>query len=379
MEKLRIALIGCGGIAEAHLNGYKDLHNRGLEVFDLTAVCDISREMAETKAEKIKAFQGRKPNVYTDLGDILKNESLDAVDICTPHNTHHQVASACLRHGLHVIIEKPLGITMRAARLIIDEAEKRGKILAVAENYRRTPENRAIWWAIRSGLIGKPRMIVWADVSWSPAYWGWREDKMKAGGSWVFDGGVHLADLDRYQLGTEASKVYAVNETFEPVREGRKVTVDDMTMAIIRYENGVYAQWLWTKVAPSKRIGMRIIYGSLGAITSGELQIQKGDHTERYPIETVKRRMMRSLDPQEIERMFPRGSTDTFAIELYDFYRSIVEGKRPEVDGWEAYKDMAIPLSFYESAALERPIRVKDVEDLRIENYQSEINEKLGL
>jgi len=56
-----------------------------------------------------------------------------------------------------------------------------------------------------------------------------------------------------------------------------------------------------------------------------------------------------------------------------------VEGKRPEVDGWEAYKDMAIPLSFYESAALERPIRVKDVEDLRIENYQSEINEKLGL
>ena len=202
---------------------------------------------------------------------------------------------------------------------------------------------------------------------------------MKAGGSWVFDGGVHLADLDRYQLGTEASKVYAVNETFEPVREGRKVTVDDMTMAIIRYENGVYAQWLWTKVAPSKRIGMRVIYGSLGAITSGELQIQKGDHTERYPIETVKRRMMRSLDPQEIERMFPRGSTDTFAIELYDFYRSIVEGKRPEVDGWEAYKDMAIPLSFYESAALERPIRVKDVEDLRIENYQSEINEKLGL
>ncbi|KYH40359.1 MAG: hypothetical protein AYL32_012070 [Candidatus Bathyarchaeota archaeon B26-2] len=379
MERLKIALVGCGGIAESHLNGYKDLHDRGLNVFDLKAVCDISKERAETKAKKIEVFQGYRPKVYTDLEDVLKNESLEAVDICLPHDSHHQVASACIRNGLHVIIEKPLGITMRAARVIIENAEKHGRVLAVAENYRRSPENRAIWWAIKHGLIGKPRMIVWAAVGWSPHHWGWREDKMAAGGSWVFDGGVHLADLDRYQLGVEASEVYAVNETFEPIREGLKVTVDDMTMAIIRYENGVYAQWLWTKVAPAKRMNIRTIYGSLGAVTRDELQIQKEDHVEWYSIETVKRRMMVNLGSKETERLFPRGATNTFAIELYDFYESIMEGRPPEVDGWEAYKDMAIPLSFYESAALSGPVKVKDVEELRVERYQSEINEKLDL
>ncbi len=379
MEKLSIALVGCGSIANAHVNGYKDLYTRGLRVFDIKAVCDVSNQNAEEKVEAISRFQEDKPKIYTELEDILKEESLDAVDICLPHNVHHDVASRCLGEGLHVIIEKPLGITMRTAKIIIDAAEKHRRTLAVAENYRRSPENRAVWWAIRQDLIGKPRMIIWAASGWGPRPWGWREDKFVAGGSWVFDGGVHLADLDRYHLGMEALQVYSVNDTFDPLKEGVKVTVDDMTMAIIQYENRVYAQWLWTRAAPAKDINMRVIYGSKGSLTSEDLQIQKEGYVERYSIRTIVEKMTKSLKTEGQEKWFPKGAGDTFATELYDFYDSVINKRKPEVDGWEAYKDMAIPLGFYESAVLGKPVKIKDVEGLRIEEYQKEINEKLSI
>jgi len=285
----------------------------------------------------------------------------------------------CLEEGLNVIIEKPLGITMRAARKIIDAAEKHGRVLAVAENYRRSPNNRAIWWAIKQGLIGEPRMIVWQAAGWRTWPWGWREDKYVAGGSWVFDGGVHLADLDRYQTGREPVEVYAVTETFQPVRGGIKVTVDDMTMAIIKFEEQLYAQWLWTSSAPGKRLGMRVIYGSKGAVDEEALRIQDGEEVREVRMDVLRRRMMTSLSPEERERMFPGGATNTFATELYDFYDSILSSRRPEVDGWEAYRDMAIPLGFYESAVLGVPVKISDVLELKVEEYQGDINDKLGI
>jgi len=380
MQKLGIALVGCGGIAHAHVEGYKDLHTRGLQVFDIKAACDISEENARLIAEAIGFFRGRKPRTYTELERMLKEESLDAVDICLPHNIHHTVASQCLEEGLQVIIEKPLAITMRAAKKVIDKAEKRGMDFAVAENYRRSPKERAFWWALKQGLIGEPRVNLWRAASWNAKPWGWREKKLEAGGSWVFDGGVHWADLDRYQLRREAIEVFAVSHTFDPVKEGVKVTVDDMTMATVRHEGNVYSQWLWTRAAPAKPVYEHILYGSKGVLSDDGIRIQEeGEKVRSQPVNALVNEMKKNLRPEELERFFPKGATNDFATELYDFYDSIVNKRRPEVDMWEAYKDMAIPLGFYESASLGRPVRIKDVEELRVEEYQKGINEKLGI
>ncbi len=380
MQRLNIALVGCGGIADAHVEGYKDLHTRGLEVFEVKAACDVYEENAKAKAKAISAFQESKPLVFTDLENMLEEVSLDAVDLCLPHNVHHTVACQCLEEGLHVIIEKPLGITMRAAKLTVDKVTKSGKTLAVAENYRREPKERAFWWAVQQDLIGDPRMVIWAASHWGPKPWGWREDKLVAGGSWVFDGGVHWADLDRYQLGREAVEVSAMSHTFDPVKEGVKVTVDDMTMAIVRYEGNVFSQWLWTRAGPAKTLYLHILYGSKGALTSEGLHIQKdGDKVDVQPMEALVDSMMQKLNPEIVERFFPKGSTNSIAIELYDFYESVMNKREPEVDAWEGYRDMAIPLGFYESARLGRSVKVKDIEELRLEDYQREINEKLGV
>lgn len=359
--------------------GYRDLHLKGLTVFDVKATCDSLESAAVGKAEALAAFQGFRPRVYTNLYDMLKNESLDAVDIALPHNMHHTVAVRCLEEGLNVIVEKPLSITMRTAKLTIEKAEKHGKVLAVAENYRRTTENRAAWWVLKQGLLGDPRMIVWAAAGWGPKPWGWREDKYVAGGSWVFDGGVHLSDLDRYQLGREAVEVYAVQDTFDPVKEGVTVTVDDVTMAIIRYEGRVYAQWLWSRAAPGKPNNIRIVYGSKGSLDGEGLNVQKEESIESYRMNTLVAKMMEDLSTEEKGRWFPGDVKDSVATELYDFYDSVVNRRKPEVDGWEGYKDMAIPLGFYESKVLGRNVNVRDVEELRVEEYQKEINEKLNV
>lgn len=379
MDKLNIALIGCGGISNAHIEGFRILSTKGLKIFNIKAVCDINEEAAKEKSALISYFQDIKPKVYSDIERMLKEESLDSVDICLPHNLHHTVALQCLEKDLHIMIEKPLAITMRAAKLIIDGASKHNKILAVAENYRRAPRERAFWWAIREGLIGDPRIVLWSRVGWRPKPWGWREDKFAAGGSWVFDGGVHWADLDRYQLGKEAVEVFAVSHTFDPVKEGVKVTVDDMTMAIIKYEGNVFSQWIWTRAAPAKRINAHIIYGSKGALSDDEMQIEEEGEVKMRPLNSLINYMQGKISSDLLEKFFPRGITNTFAIELYDFYDSIMNRRRPEVDGIEAYKDMAIPLGFYESAKLNNPVKVKGVEELRVEEYQKEINEKLSI
>lgn len=379
MERLNIALIGCGGMMGAHVEAYRQLYTKGLRVFKIKAVCDIREFLAKEKASSIATFQEEEPRVYTDLANMLRNESLQAVDIALPHNVHHTVASMCLDEGLDVIIEKPLGITMRAAKVILEKADENNRVLAVAENYRRSPKNRAIRWAIEQGLIGEPRMVIWSSAGWEPRPWGWREDKYLAGGSWVFDGGVHLADLDRYQLMREATEVYAVQKTFDPVKDGVKVTVDDMTMAVIKYEGDVYAQWLWTRAAPGKVINLRVIYGSKGSIDNDGLFVQKESSVEIHGINMLVNKMFENLGPEEKARKFPMDIRDTVATELYDFYDSVVNRHKPEVDGLEAYKDMAIPLGFYESAILKKPVSIRDVEELKIEEYQRDINEKLGI
>ncbi len=88
-DKVRLAIIGCGGIANAHLRGYQALVEKGVGTFSIEAMCDVHREAAQASAEKIAEFQGRVPHVYDDVEDMLKIEDLNGADICTPQSYHH--------------------------------------------------------------------------------------------------------------------------------------------------------------------------------------------------------------------------------------------------------------------------------------------------
>ncbi|MFC1718394.1 Gfo/Idh/MocA family protein [Candidatus Poribacteria bacterium] len=384
-ERIRLAMLGCGGISGAHMRGLKALWENNIKIFDIVATCDIIEEKAAGRAKEAEELQGTAPNVYIDVTEMLDKEpDIDAVTICSLHSAHHSLAVPCLDAGKHVIIEKPLAITMRTGRLILDAAQRNNKTLAVAENYRRSPSHRAVKWAIRRGMIGKPRVFFWQDVGERLGRWGWRDFKADAGGGWILDGGVHFTDLFRYHLGVEAQEVFALSKAYMPYRyekpdtlEGKiDVTVEDTAFAIIKFEGDVIVQWTTCRAAPGKGFGGHVIHGSEGSIDMGGNITTR---TETISGEDLQKMFMEAIGEYEKEKLFPGGVTDTIGIELKDFADAILYGNRPEVDGIEGFKDQAICMAAFESSCLNQPVSMRDIEDCKIENYQREINDALGV
>ena len=383
---IKTALIGCGGIAGAHVEGLAELHELGFtEVPQVVAVCDIDEARARERAAELATF-GPKPRVYVDLEELLAVEDeVEAVDICALHSEHHALAETAMAAGRHVIVEKPLGITVRAARRIIDTAVATRRILAVAENYRRSPGERAINWAIRCGRIGQPRLWLWQDVGEGLGKWGWRNFRFHAGGGWVLDGGVHFSDLFCYHLGQPARSVYAVNRKFEPYRydnpEERTgawaVDVEDLSAATIEFDGGAVVQWTWSGSSPGQSFNRRTLYGSEGCIdwetglwTRGGANLSRDDLTAEYRA---------SLSAEESKHWFPGGTENTIAIELVDFARAVHTGSVPEVDGLEGLRAQAICMAIFESARVGQPMPLEAIEAGHSEGYQDEIDAVLGI
>ncbi len=383
---LNFALIGCGGMMRAHLRGFAQLWEHDIRNFRIVACCDINQDAANSLADDVAEFQGTRPDVYTSVDDLLdRADNIDACDISVLHREHHTVAVPCLQAGKHVLIEKPLGITMRAAKAILDAAAEAGVKLGVAENYRRAPHERAIQWAIEQGRIGEPWMVFWIDAGLRLWYWTWREHRMEAGAGWTLDGGVHFADLFRYHIGP-VDEAYAVTRKFWPYRYSQReplggdlieVDVEDCMIAILKFQRPeVVGQWTLTSEARGLQWGRRAIYGSEGCIDWSEglrtdkLNIALGDLVTEF---------MSAIDADTREKMFPRGITDSVAQELNEFVEACLYDRDLETDGLEGYKAEAICYAVYESAQTGRPVKVADVEALSIEEYQRDINESLGL
>jgi len=381
-ERVTIGMIGCGSMAGAHMRGLRELWQKDLRTFEVVATCDIVEAAATKMADEIQAWQGTRPRVYTDFEAMLRKEpEMVAVDIVTVHRSHHTVALPCFEAGKHVTIEKPLAITMRAGKLMLDAAAKAKTVFQVAENYRRSTDNRAIKWATSSGMIGKTRMIYWIDVEERVWYWGWRDHVREAGGGWPLDGGVHFADLFRYHVG-EPQNLYCAVRTYHPTRyqdsakmEGPiPVDIEDTTLAVLEFPNGVVGQWTYSLAAPGRKFSDRGIYGDNGSITWGVgLKTRK----EEIPMQDLIAMHHRAIGPAGMEKLFPRGITDTIAIELYEFTQAVLRGAPLEIDGLEGYKDEAISVALFESSALRRPVTMKEVEALQVETYQNRINADL--
>lgn len=374
MEGIRFGIVGCGGIARAHVKGLRTLWVNNIRTFNVVAVCDIERERAERLAEEVGSFQDYRPKVYIDTEEMLTKEEIQAVDICTPHREHHTVAIKCLSNKKHVTIEKPLALTIRYGRMILESARENNCILQVAENYRRSLSERAINWIIKSGRIGTPQTLFWKDIFCRYWHWGWRDFKSISGGGWTLDGGVHFADLFRYHIG-EVEELYAVSKTYNPIRYRDRenlsdpvvIDVEDTTMAILKFENGVTGTWVLTNIKAGKEASFRAIYGDKGSIVWKEGLYTREGYT---PMEELEREYLDSLSSEEKERLFPHGIMDTIALELKEFFDAILGKGEIETTGEVGLKDEAISMAVYESGWLNIPVKIRDVEECRIENYQ---------
>ena len=397
-ERINLGLIGCGGMGNSHLNSLIRLKTEGLDFFNLLSVCDLTEEKATSFSEAAFKGLGYRPKVYTSFEEMLTQESeIEAADVVTDHRSHHTIVTACLERDMHVMVEKPLGITIRACRKMIDTAEKFHRILAVAENYRRTPRNRALKKTIDLGVIGTPYMLFQMGIGGGDEIvaTAWRHLKEVAGAGWILDMGVHEADLFRYFLG-EVEEVYGLAKKFEKRRfrrvsdesgtrivENMEPTVEDTFLSTLKFRNGLIGQWSLSLAGHTWPLGYfqggfnsQLIYGSKGHLNNGNLVLDNGVKMDE---ENLAKAFMILLTKEEKERLFPRGITDGVALELFDFAKAIIEDKKPEVDGWEGLRSEAVCYTVCESAQLGEPVKVKDVEESRIDLYQRELDENLKL
>ena len=190
MEKIRIAIVGAGGMADYH---YKGFTNAGANV---VAICDQNFERAESYAEKNGI-----PSCYSSLTELLRksSNSIDAVSIITPNKFHCPLVLEALQAGKHVYCEKPPALNAHEMAEMKKHAEERNLCLMFDFNNRARPESQAMMEYIRSGEVGKinSAQAMWIRRAGIPGFGGWFTNKSLSGGGPVVDL-PHMMDLALY-------------------------------------------------------------------------------------------------------------------------------------------------------------------------------------
>ena len=419
--QIPICVVGCGGMGHRHMLGYKELKNTGIGNLEVVAVCDINRDMAELVADEAAGLLGEKPMVFDDLEKALAHPDIAAVDVVTDGASHHKVAVAALEAGKHAMVEKPLGVSVRACKAMIKASRENNAVLATAENYRRDPVMRLIRAIIDHGLIGEPHLMIQIALGHGDtmAATPWRH--LKVMGAIGMDMGVHYADLFQYFLG-EYDLIFGKGLIVEPLRkrpnaendplsshrernklypETIEATGADSVIACYTMESGAVVQLSFAGGRGS-RGWERSIHGRWGAIyapqgerTGGPVLLRLKDRELRgkeilaelpgFELDEIAVRLFGrdgvQYEPPTGSRISPAILVDAkhLAIEYHDFGEAIIDGRPPEVDGEGGMKAMAAIMGAYESDAAGRAVSMKEMLSGEVRQYQAEIDEYHGL
>ncbi|MDE0199303.1 MAG: Gfo/Idh/MocA family oxidoreductase [Caldilineaceae bacterium] len=420
MDKIPLAIVGCGGMGHRHLYGLAELHNSGLSPFELVGACDPVRANAESLADDAEERLGVRPQVVESLEE-LEALGVAAVDITTTPRYHHTVAEEALERGWHAMIEKPVGLTVRAGNRIRQAAEKSGTIVSVAENYRRDPMNRLGKALLDAGVIGSPRLMIHNTMGGGSQMTisVWRHQKNESGV--LLDVGVHFADILEFYLGP-VSTVYAQSRLHEPIRynpaagpEGRstsnpsgvyakwqkempaqfEATAEDASYATILFENGAVCQFIEDHAAHGQGLWTRQIHGSAGSLElppdrSGQLITLHKDGESTCDASLLDLVPDFHLEPITAalfggDRLwgydFPFTVTDRklLAVEYGELGLAIEDGGSIEVDPTQGTRSVALSYAMLESSEAGRALSMEEVLSEKVNDYQLEIDEELGL
>lgn len=416
MEKIRLAIVGCGGMGNRHLRGLAELQSRGLSDFQLVAACDPVLDNAQLLADEAESRLGARPQVASALESVAA-VGVDAVDITTTPRYHHDVAVEALARGWHVMCEKPVGLTVQCCRRIQDAHRDTGLVLSVAENYRRDPMNRLARAILDAGVIGEPRLMLHNTLGGSDLMTisVWRHMKDQSGV--LLDVGVHFADILEYYLGP-AITVYGQIRLHERVRRnpaagklddmtsnpagvyGRwqsampatfEPTAEDAAYGTITFRNGAVAQYVEDHAAHGRGLFQRLLYGSRGAMTlpndrsGGKVVVHLSDGTTLDDGRVLDLVPDFSLDPVTAalfggERLWqynlPFTAIDPriIALEYAEYGRAIAQALPVEVDIMQGTRSVALAYALMESSTLGRAVTMDEVLAGEVNAYQKEID-----
>lgn len=258
-----VALIGYGGAFNMGR-----LHGQAAEatgVFKVAAVCDVD---AAREAVALEDFPASK--FYTDVKKCLADPAVDACILILPHNLHGPVALQCLKAGKHVILEKPMCITVAEADKMIAEAKKQSVMLSVFHNRRWDGDFVTIREVIKKGLIGDVFKVEAFFGGYShPGTW-WRANKEISGGA-MYDWGAHFSDWVLHFIEAPMESITG----FVHKLVWNDVTNEDHVEAIVKFKNGAVASLETSNIAMATKPRWRIL-GTKGAIVDswgGEFEL----------------------------------------------------------------------------------------------------------
>lgn len=354
MNQLRVGMIGYKFMGKAHSNAY-----RSLPMFfpnalkpEMKAICGRNASAVQEAADQL----GWNESV-TDWRELIQRDDIDLIDINAPSDAHKEIAIAAAKAGKHIFCEKPLALTLADAREMLQAAEDAGVRHMVGFNYRFSPAVRLAKKLIDSGRLGQIyHFRAWFLQDWimDPQFpLVWRLQKEVAGSGSHGDLGAHLIDLAHYLVG-DMQEVIGMSETFikerpiasemtglsakgsEDAPKG-KVTVDDATLFLTRFENGALGSFEATRFAAGHRSTNAFeINGSLGSV---KFDFERMNELEVYfttDDEDVQgfRRVL-ATDPVHdyMEAWWPPGHTigfeHTFIHEVLELSQAIAEGRKP--------------------------------------------------
>lgn len=325
VERLKVGVVGCGNIFNlAHNPALKALRH----LAKVVAVMDINEEAAKKAGKELNA------KVYTDLDEFL-NEDMDVVEVLTPTYTHAEIAIKALKAGKHVIVEKPIALTVEEAKEMIKEAEQQGLKLFVGHVRRFDKRWIQIKEVIKSRNI-LPVQIRKTEVQHLPFpadYWYW--DESKSGGV-ALDLGVHVTDFLRWFFESEPIEVFAVGKAIRG--EARVNKTFDHVIMFIKFEGektGI-VEVSWSYPLPAK---YGVFYHHLDIIG-------KNGRIRYTPLDAPVVGVVKSSF--EMPRFSPMLSTfpEAFEAELKHFFECI----RSECDPIVTAKDALIALYIAEKA-----------------------------
>ncbi len=244
MEKLRVAIIGTGGISNAHIGGYQAIP----EKCEVVAVCDLDEEKVKRYAEINKV-----PAYYTDYNEMLAKEKIDAVSVCTWNSSHKGATIAALKAGCKVLCEKPMAMNTAEAEEMLAVSKETGNLLMLGFVRRFGNDADLIRKFIDGGTMGDLYYAKACYLRRNGCPGGWFGDKEYAGGGPLIDLGVHVIDLVRFLAGgPKPVSVYGITnnslgsnrasggQDWVSTTKGQfKYDVEDFASAFIRFDNGL--------------------------------------------------------------------------------------------------------------------------------------------
>lgn len=290
-KKIRVALIGAGGIANSHMVDLKKYKNA-----EVVVACDVNEESARKFAAKhdIKVYT-------TDLDAVMADKTIDAVTIATPTAFHAPIALKALKAGKHVHTDKPFAMNAQEAEEVVNLAKEKGLVFMVGMNQRYTSEGQTAKKIVEKGTLGEiyHAKALWKRRNFIPGgAGGWFHNKDIAGGGAMLDIGVHLLDLcmyviDNFKPVSVSGAVYTKFGQYGGLKTTSKAkmvepefSVDDYSFALIKMENGstIQLEATWAEFMEQKEYSNIELKGTDGGLNLRPMKLFKCAKDGSYQI-----------------------------------------------------------------------------------------------